>query len=345
MVGTNVGIDLGTSSVLIYVEGKGVVLNEPSVVAYDQENGEILAVGRKAYSMLGKNPDSIRVVKPMRDGVVSDFRATQHILKYHLSHVCKNMIFKPNIIVCVPSGVTSLEQRTILDLITAAGAAKACLIEEPMAAALGSGIAPNHPSGVLVADIGGGTTDVAVITMGSICISRSLRVAGNSMDEAIIRYFKRHRNVQFGERTAEQIKTVLGCAYARKADLAMIAKGKHTVSGMPYHLEITSTEVMEALKEPLRSITNVISSVLEVTPPELAGDLTTNGLMLTGGGALLYGIDRLLQEELKIPVFLAEKPLDSVALGTGIALKDLDLLARNGYLLQTREEITGYQEY
>jgi len=342
MLGTNVGVDLGTSSVLVYVEGKGIVVNEPSVAAYSSETGQLIAVGRRAFEMLGRNPESIRVVKPMLNGVVSDFNATNHILRYYLSQVCKNMMFKPNIVVCVPSSVTKLEQRTILDLVTASGAAKACLIEEPLAAALGAGLSVGRPSGVMVVDIGGGTTDVAVITMGSISVSRSIRVAGNALDEAIVRYFRRERDVHFGERTAEKIKMKIGSACLREADLAIEARGKYGVTGMPARLEITSTEVYFAIRDQLDSISDAITGVLELTPPELAGDISDNGIILTGGSALLHDMDRMVRKDTGIRTLVCEDPITCVAMGTGIALKNIDLLISNGYMFQSREEITGY---
>lgn len=344
MLGNNVGVDLGTSSILIYVQGKGVVLNEPSVAAYDTESGKLLAVGKRAFEMLGRNPGSIRVVQPMRHGVVSDFTATNHILRYFLQKVCQNMIFKPNIVVCIPSSVTKLEQRTILDLVTASGAAKACLIEEPLAAALGAGLSINHPSGLMVVDIGAGSTDIAVITMGSSCISHSVRVAGNALDNAIRRYVRRECDVILGVRTAELVKEQLGCAYLRETDTAMDVRGKHAVNGLPVRISLTASLVHYAMRDTLEVICSGVRQVLENTPPELAGDLHSNGILLTGGGALLDGIDILLQRETGLTVTIAENPVECVALGTGAALKDMDVLTNNGYYFKSREEITGYRE-
>ncbi len=341
MLGINIGIDLGTTSIVVYVEGRGIVLAEPSVAAYDVKSGRLIAVGKKAYEMVGKTPDSIRVVKPMRNGVVSDFTATRHILRYFLQKICKNMVFKPNIVVCVPSTVTNLEKRTILDLITSSGAGKACLIEEPLAAALGAGLESNRPVGTMVVDIGGGTTDIAVMTMGSISVSRSIKSAGNAFDEAIMRQIRRERGVIIGERTAENIKLRIGCAYLREVELGLTVKGKHFITGMPVSIEVTSTQVYLAMRPHLEAIAEGVRSVLELTPPELASDISTTGIYLTGGGALLEGIDAMIQERTGVRTYVAEDPLNCVALGTGVALEDMDILTDNGGVFKTRDEIGG----
>lgn len=341
MLGVNIGIDLGTTSILIYVEGKGIVLSEPSVVAYSVPDGKLIAVGSRAYDMVGKNPDSIRVVKPMCNGVVSDFSATKHILRYFLSKICRNMVFKPNVVVCVPSTVTNLEKRTILDLITASGAAKACLIEEPLAAALGAGLGSDRPKGTMIVDIGGGTTDIAVITMGSISVSKSVKTAGNAFDEAIMRQIRRERDVIIGEHTAEIIKKEIGCAYLREAELGMTVKGKHFITGMPAGIEVTSTEIFLAMRQHLEIIGEGVRSVLELTPPELAADISECGIYMTGGGALLGGFDRMLAAKTGVKTFVAPNPVECVALGTGIALSHMDILIDNGYMFKSREEIGG----
>ncbi len=341
MLGINIGIDLGTTSIVVYVEGRGIVLAEPSVAAYDVKSGRLIAVGKKAYEMVGKTPDSIRVVKPMRNGVVSDFTATRHILRYFLQKICKNMVFKPNIVVCVPSTVTNLEKRTILDLITSSGAGKACLIEEPLAAALGAGLESNRPVGTMVVDIGGGTTDIAVMTMGSISVSRSIKSAGNAFDEAIMRQIRRERDVIIGERTAENIKLRIGCAYLREVELGLTVKGKHFITGMPVSIEVTSTQVYLAMRPHLEAIAEGVRSVLELTPPELASDISTTGIYLTGGGALLEGIDKMIQERTGVRTYVAQEPLNCVALGTGVALEDMDILTDNGGVFKTRDEIGG----
>lgn len=344
MLGTNIGIDLGTTSILIFVEGKGIVVSEPSVVAFDTDTGKLLAVGQKASDMIGRNPDSITVVKPMRNGVISDFTATKAIVRVLLYKVCRNMVLKPNIVVCMPSTVTNLEKRTILDLVTAAGAGRACLIEEPLAAALGAGFDISRPVGTMVVDIGGGTADIAVVTMGSISISKSVKIAGNALDEDIIRYLRRERNIVIGEKTAEHIKRQIGCAYLRDVELAIEIKGKHYITGMPVTAEVNTTEVYLAMREHLEAIAEGIRSVLEVTPPELAGDISETGILLTGGGALLDGIDRFIKEKTGINVIVPESPMECVALGTGYALEHMDVLENNGGIFKTREEITGFRE-
>lgn len=293
--------------------------------------------------MIGRTPDNIRIVKPMRHGVVSDFTATKHILRFFLSKICKNMIFKPNVVVCVPSMVTNLEKRTILDLITAAGAAKACLIEEPLAAALGAGLKSDRPKGAMVVDIGGGTTDVAVITMGCISVSDSVKVAGNAFDEAIMRQIRRERDVIIGERTAEFIKKQIGCSYLRSAELGLTVKGKHFITSMPVSIDVSSTEVYLAIRPQLESISETVRSVLELTPPELSADIADSGIYLTGGGALLHGIDKMLQEKTGVKTFVAKDPLNCVALGTGEALSHIDILSQNGYVFKARDEIGGLE--
>ena len=341
MLGTNIGIDLGTTSIVVFVEGKGIVLSEPSVAAYEKESGKLIAVGKKAWDMLGKNPDSIRVVKPMEHGVVSDFTATKHILRFFLSIICKNMVFKPNVVVCVPSMATSLEKRTILDLVTSSGAAKACLIEEPLAAALGAGLKSDRPVGTMIVDIGGGTTDIAVITMGCISVSRSVKTAGNALDEAIVRQIRRERDVIIGEKTAEIIKKQIGCSNLRNVELGMTVKGKHFITNMPVSIEVSSTEAYLAMRPHLETIGEAVRSVLELTPPELSSDICESGIHLTGGGALLQGIDKMIQKKTGVKTTVADDPLSCVALGTGEALSHIDILSQNGYVFKARNEIGG----
>ena len=276
--------------------------------------------------MIGRNPDSITVVKPMRSGVISDFTATKAIVRVLLYKVCKNMVFKPNIVVCMPSTVTNLEKRTILDLVTAAGAGRACLIEEPLAAALGAGLDIRRPMGTMVVDIGGGTADIAVVTMGSIC------------------YLRRERNIVIGEKTAESIKKRIGCAYLRDTELAIGIKGKHYITGMPITDEVNTTEVYLAMREHLEAIADGVRSVLEVTPPELAGDISETGILLTGGGALLDGMDKLIEKRTGVHVIIPDDPLECVALGTGYAIEHMDILENNGGIFKTREEITGFKD-
>lgn len=343
MLGTNLGIDLGTTSVVMYLEGKGIVLDEPNVIAYDSDN-RIKAVGKKAYEMLGKNPGNIRLVKPMVNGVVSDFTATRHILLTFLSRVCKNMIFKPNVIICVPSTVTELEKRTILDLTTAAGAAKACLIEEPLAAALGAGLKPDVPKGVMVVDIGGGTTDIAVITMGCISISESVKIAGNAFNDAIARQIRRERDIIIGDKTAEDIKKKIGSCTLRDAELGMTVKGKHYITNLPVSFEVTSSEAYLAMRQPLEAVIEGIRQVLEKTPPELSADIFDSGIYLTGGGSMINGFDRMIERKLGVKTKMAPNPLYCVANGTGEAIAHMDILANNGYVFKSRGQIGGLDQ-
>lgn len=316
MLGANIGIDLGTKTVAVYVEGKGVVLNEPSVVAYGPD-GRIKAVGTKAGSMPGRNPDNFRIVKPIEHGVVSDFTATKHMVQYFMAKICKNMIFKPNIVACVPSMVTQLERKTILELIMESGAASATIVEEPLAAAFGAGVNKEKTSGVMVVDIGGGTTDVAVITMGNVSLSFSTRIAGNALDEAIKRQLKNERDLIVSNETAEELKIKIGSALYRDVELAMTVKGKNYITGQPVTAEITSGEVFLAMRPKLLDITEAIRSVLEQTPPELSADIFDNGIILTGGGSELRSMAAFVENKIGVKTVVAEDPLNCVALGTG----------------------------
>ena len=344
LLGRNIGIDLGTTSVIIYTQGKGVVLDEPSAVAYKTQTRRLCAVGQKAFDMLERSPDSLRVVQPLRDGVVSDFTATRQMLTRYLTKVCSNPIFKPNVVVCMPSGVTNLEKRTVLDIVTAAGAGRACLMEEPLAAALGAGVDTAAATGTLVVDIGGGTTDVAVITQGSIAVSSSVKVAGNAFDEAIIRQVRRERDVIIGHKTAERIKTTIGCAVLPEAELFLTVKGKNYISNLPATLEVSSTDCFLAMREQIETISEAVRSLLEITPPELVGDIASNGIVLTGGGAMLLRMSDAIQNKTGIKTRLAENPRTCVARGIGKALQNLELLAEQGYIFKNREEITGFYE-
>ncbi|NCC88031.1 MAG: rod shape-determining protein [Clostridia bacterium] len=343
MLGLNIGIDLGTTSVIIYVEGKGIIMSEPSVVAFRTDTGRIMSVGSSAYDMIGRCPDSITAIRPMKDGVVSNFTVTEQMIRYYIQKICGNKIFKPNVIVCMPSGITNLEHRIILDVMTASGAGKACLIEEPLAAAIGAGVDISRPCGIMVVDIGGGTSDAAIITMGSIAISKTIKAAGNILNEDIMRYVRRERDVLIGELTAEQIKKTIGCAYLREEEIAMVAKGKNYLTGMPMSFEITSTETYLAMREHINSIIEMIKSVLEETPPELVGDLMQEGIILTGAGAKLYGLDIAIEEATKLKTRVAQDSENCVANGIGKVLKNLEFLADNGYLFKTRQDITGVE--
>ena len=340
---SNIGIDLGTTSVKIFMEGKGIVLTEPSAVAYNSDN-QIVGIGKRAFDMLEKNPSGIRVVKPMVNGVVSDFTATGHLLRSFIARVCKNAIFKPNVVVCVPSTVTGLERRTILELATASGAARACLIEEPLAAGLGAGLGNDKPKGVMVVDIGGGTADIAVITMGCVSISKSVKSAGNALDEAIIRQLRRERDIIIGEKTAEMIKKRIGSAMLRDVELGMTIKGKNYITNMPGTFEVSSTEIYLAMRPVLEQIIEGVRSVLEETTPDLAADILDSGIYLTGGTALLRSIDKMFSSKLNIKTKVAADPVNCVAMGTGEALGDIEILRHNGYVFKSRAELGGFED-
>ena len=341
MLGLNIGIDLGTTSVIACVEGKGIVLSEPSVVAYRKTTGKIMALGKPALKMLGREPDSVDVVRPMKDGVVSDFTVTEHMLRYYIKQICKNKIFKPNIIVSMPGTVTNLEKRTILDVITASGAGRACVIEEPLAAAIGAGVDINRPSGVMVVDLGGGTTDIAVITMGTMAVASSIRVAGNILNEDIVRYCRRERDIIIGEVTAEEIKKKIGCAFLRKEETATFARGKDYFTGMPLDFEITSNEVYLAMREHINAILEAIRDVFERTPPDLVADIAEEGIILTGGTAQLFGLDKAVAAMTKINAHVAQDPVNCVIKGIESVLGDKFFLEENGYLFTSRQDLTG----
>jgi rod shape-determining protein MreB len=324
----DIGIDLGTANVLVHVKGRGIVLREPSVVAKDMNNGRTLAVGEEARQMLGKTPAHIQAIRPLRDGVIADFEVTEAMLSYFIKKVMRDRSWlsslfrpKPNVVICVPAEITSVEERAVKDAAKLAGAKHVEIIEEPMAAAIGAGLPIDGPSGSMVVDIGGGTTDVAVISLGGIVVSQSIRVAGNKLDEASIRYIRRVYNLMIGERTAEEIKIKIGSAYRLESELAMEIRGRDLINGLPKTVKITSEEIREALAEPVGAIVEAVKSVLEKTPPELAADIIDRGVILTGGGALLRGLDRLLAEVCGIPVIVAEDPLSCVALGTGMRVR------------------------
>lgn len=325
----DMGIDLGTANTLVYVKGKGIVVREPSVVAIQRETKEVLAVGNEAKKMIGRTPGNIIAIRPMKDGVIADFDVTQSMLKHFIKKAYpKPSLFKPRVIVCVPSGVTEVEKRAVEEAAEQAGAKEAYLIEEPMAAAIGADLPVSEPTGSMVVDIGGGTTEVAIISLGGIVTSRSIRVGGDELDEAIVQYVKKQYNLMIGERTAEDVKINIGSAYPRGQETSMDVKGRDLVTGLPKTLSISSEEVREAISEPVNSIVDAIKYTLEKTPPELAADIMERGLVLTGGGALLEGLDKLVKEETGMPVYVAENPLDCVVLGTGKALEELHLLKR-----------------
>jgi rod shape-determining protein MreB and related proteins len=316
----HIGIDLGTSSVLVYIKGKGIVLREPSVVAINTGNNKILAVGEQARQMLGRTPANIVATRPLKDGVIADYEVTEAMLKYFVNKICgRRIIFRPSVMICVPAEVTSVEKRAVLEAAVAAGAKRAYLIEEPMAAAIGAGLSVDEPCGNMVVDIGGGTTDAAVISLGGIVVSESIRVAGNKMDEAIQRYIRKHYNLMIGERTAEDLKIKIGSAYPLDTSLSLDVRGRDLINGLPKTINISSEEVREALSEPITAIVEATKAVLEKTPPELAADIIDKGIVLTGGGALLRGLDQLISKVTGMPVYVADDAISCVAIGTGKA--------------------------
>ncbi|NFN86526.1 rod shape-determining protein [Clostridium sporogenes] len=321
----DMGIDLGTANTLVYIKGKGVVLNEPSVVAINKDVNKVLAVGDEAKQMIGRTPGNIVAIRPLKDGVIADFDVTQIMLKKFIEKVSpKGGFTNPRIVVCFPSGVTEVEKRAIDEATKQAGAREVVLMEEPMAAAIGAGLPVNEPTGSMIVDIGGGTTEVAIISLGGIVTSKSLRVAGDELDQSIINYIKKEYSLMIGERTAENIKVELGSAYAIEEDKTMEIRGRDLISGLPKVVTISGKEVREALSEPVMSIIEAIKTTLEKTPPELASDIMDKGIMLAGGGALLRGLDHLINEETHMPVHIAESPLDCVAIGAGKALDTID---------------------
>jgi rod shape-determining protein MreB len=330
---SDIGIDLGTANCLVFVRDKGIVLTEPSVVAITDSTKEILAVGGEAKRMLGRTPGNIRAVRPMKDGVIADFDITEEMLRYFIQSARQKVggrrrYLSPRVLIAVPSGITEVETRAVQDSAQRAGAGEIYLIEEPMAAAIGVGLPVAEPSGSMIVDIGGGTTEVAVISLSGIVEARSVRVGGDEMDAAICQHMKRVYNLMIGERTSEIIKIQIGSAYPEDAETSLDVKGRDLVSGLPKTINISDREIRTALQEPVTSIVEAVRSTLERCPPELAADLIDRGIMLAGGGALLKGLDRLISEETGLPVFVAEDPLKAVANGTGIVLQEMDSMAR-----------------
>lgn len=326
----DIGIDLGTANVLVYVKGKGIVLREPSVVAVDKDTNRVLAIGEEARRMIGRTPGNIVAIRPMKDGVIADFDVTQAMLKYFIRKAMNTKSFvRPRVVVGVPSGVTEVEKRAVIDAAQQAGAREAYLIEEPMAAAIGAGLPVEEATGNMVVDIGGGTTEIAVISLGGIVTSRSIRIGGDEMDSAIVQYIKRMYNLMIGERTAEEIKINIGTAIVTpETDTSMDIRGRDLVSGLPKTITIQAKEIREALGEPIYKIVDAVKATLEKTPPELAADVMDHGIMMTGGGALLKNLDQLLAHETGMPVLVAEDPLSCVGEGTGKSLENIELLKR-----------------
>lgn len=324
----DIGIDLGTANTLVNVKSKGIVVREPSVVAIREGTNEVLDVGLGAKQMIGRTPGNIIAIRPLKDGVIADFEVTSKMLKYFIERACpKTSIFSaPRVVVGVPSGVTAVEKRAVIEAAISAGAKAAFLIEEPMAAAIGAGLPVAEPNGSMVVDIGGGTTEIAVISLGGIVTALSIRVGGDEMDEAIVHYIRKEYSLMIGERTAENIKMTIGSAYPMKEELKMDITGRNLLSGLPKTQSVGSNEILDALREPINAIVEGIKMSLEKTPPELASDIMMQGIMLTGGGALLKGLDVLIRKETGMPVQIAEEPLDCVAKGTGMAIENFDIL-------------------
>lgn len=325
----DIGIDLGTANTLVYVSGKGIVINEPSVVAINSRTGQILAIGREAKLMVGKTPGHIKATKPLVDGVVSDFEVTEQMLRYFIEQVHKDsfsLLLRPRVLIGIPSGVTEVEKRAVIEAAVSAGAREAYLIDEPMAASIGARLPVTDPGGNMIVDIGGGTAEIAVISLGGVVVARSLRIAGDEMNEDVIRYCRDEFNLLIGERTAEQIKITIGNAYPLKKPLTMVIRGRDLVTGLPKQLRMTDEQALEALSHSIRVIVNSIKTIIEETPPELIADIMQKGIILAGGGSLVRGLDKLIANETEMPVRMMEDPLTAVVRGTGIVLEDIENL-------------------
>lgn len=322
----DIGIDLGTANVIIFVKGKGIVLREPSMIAIDKNTKEVLAIGKEARKMLGRVPANIEIVKPLKDGVISNFTLTEKMLKYYIKKVSKNRLVSRRIMICIPSQITEVEKRAVLDVAMQTGAKKVFLISEPVAAAIGAGIDIQKPCGNLIVDIGGGTTDIAVISIKNSVVNSSLKVAGNTFDKTIIKFMKKNYGLIIGERTAEDIKQTIGCVFPRVENISMSVRGRNNVTGLPMEIEVNSQDILQPLYNEAMKIVQEIKNVLEKTPPELIEDISQRGIYLTGGGSLLYGLDKLIQKYLGIKVMIAEDAISCVAIGTGKALNNLDII-------------------
>jgi rod shape-determining protein MreB len=333
-------VDLGTANTLVYVRGRGIVLSEPSVVAIDQATGDVHAVGLEAKRMLGRTPGTISAIRPLKDGVIADFDVTEQMLRHFIQKVHQHRFAHPRVVVCVPSGVTGVEKRAVEEATLSAGARQAYLIEEPMAAAIGAGLPVAEPTGNMIVDIGGGTTEVAVISLGGIVVSQSLRVGGDEMDEAIINHIKREYKLLIGQQTAEEIKLEVGSAFALKEEVQAEVRGRDMLTGLPKTVILSSEEVRHALDEPVTQIIDAIKSTLDKTPPELAADIMDRGIVLAGGGALLQGLDQRLRQETHMPTHLAESPLTCVAVGSGRSLEEFEAM-RNSAKARARSRRNG----
>ena len=336
----DIGIDLGTASVLVYVKGKGVVLNEPSVVAMDKTTGKLLKVGTDAQAMLGRTPGNIIAIRPLREGVISDYDMTERMLKEFIHKVAGFSFFKPRVIICVPSGITEVEERAVIDAGIQAGARKVYLIEEPVAAAIGAGIDITQPDGHMVVDIGGGTADIAVISLSGVVESASIKIAADQLNEAVVKYMRRKHNLLVGERTAEEMKKQIGCVFPKDEEETMDVKGRCLLTGLPKVVTVSSTEMMDAFEEPVERIMEAIHSVLERTPPELVADVSTNGIIMTGGGSLVYGFDKLATARTGIHTTVADDAISCVVLGTGKSLDSLNAMQDGTMNLSRRKQMT-----
>ena len=339
-IAKDIGIDLGTASVLVYVKGKGVVLNEPSVVAMDKTTGKLLKVGTDAQAMLGRTPGNIIAIRPLREGVISDYDMTERMLKEFIHKVAGFSFFKPRVIICVPSGITEVEERAVIDAGIQAGARKVYLIEEPVAAAIGAGIDITQPDGHMVVDIGGGTADIAVISLSGVVESASIKIAGDQLNEAVVKYMRRKHNLLVGERTAEEMKKQIGCVFPKDEEETMDVKGRCLLTGLPKVVTVSSTEMMDAFEEPVERIMEAIHSVLERTPPALVADVSTNGIIMTGGGSLVYGFDKLVSARTGIHTTVAEDAISCVVLGTGKSLDSLNSMQDGTMNLSRRKQMT-----
>ena len=335
----DIGIDLGTASVLVYIKGKGVVLREPSVVAMDKNTGKLLKVGTEAEAMLGRTPGNIVAIRPLREGVISDYDMTERMLKEFIKKVTTFSLFKPRLLICVPSGITEVEERAVVDAGIQAGARRAYLIEEPVAAAIGAGIDITKPDGHMVVDIGGGTADIAVISLSGVVESASIKIAGDQLNESIVKYMRRKHNLLVGERTAEDMKIKIGCVFPREEELTMDVKGRCLLTGLPRVVNVSSAEMMDAFEEPVERIVEAVHSVLERTPPELVADISTNGIMMTGGGSLVSGFDKLISARTGIQTFIAEDAISCVAIGTGKSLDELNNMQDGTMNLSRRKQM------
>ena len=338
-IAKDIGIDLGTASVLVYVKGKGVVLNEPSVVAMDKTTGKLLKVGTDAQAMLGRTPGNIIAIRPLQEGVISDYDMTERMLKEFIHKVAGFSFFKPRVIICVPSGITEVEERAVIDAGIQAGARKVYLIEEPVAAAIGAGIDITQPDGHMVVDIGGGTADIAVISLGGVVESASIKIAGDKFDEAVVKYIRKKHNVLIGDRTAEELKMSIGCVFPRPEEVTMEIKGRCLMTGLPRVFSVSSSEMIEAFEEVSTRILEAIHGVLERTPPELVADISTNGIVMTGGGSLLWGFDKLIESHTGIETHVAEDAISCVAEGTGKSLDSLDQMQDGTMNLSRRKQM------